>query len=736
MYRDIPFNGPLVEGGYFLEPEDLFGVKFNTIQEGWPIPLKFYTKLPVIESQNSLRKNLVIYEGYRPTDSYTLHKYYSAMRLYQFNIPKPMIQCVIITSQNNSNKVPERRPFLGMKPSLADVLNFDSKFENGNLDKVVLIAENEYDLYIRSDTNSKRHYSWFYFSVTKCKNKGVIRFNVVNMTDSPFLYNQGMKPVVSENRTDWEDVVMNVEYTPSKLNALVKQKNYKFWMLSFEFEFLEHEKLFFARSVPYTFSQLLKFIPQRNPYLKIGKLCKTMSGVNVPKLTITNFNTPKAFKKYILIVSRLNPGESVSSFITEGIVSFLLSENPEALKSREAFIYKIIPMGNPDGVIIGNSRCNLTGIQLHKSYKDITNIFTAVLKSIKKLAYKFQSSNGLHSYIELSGTFNYIGSHIYGLINPKDSSRTYLYKTFINQIYKLSPLTKFLYNDLESLQKKTPLQATLQRELCIETFFNETSVYGFKNDKGNNLHHDLELLRLHGEIIAESIYKYFIATKNPSDGFKIMYSKEKTLNYSESEDSDSYQSENKSENNLDVNKIIHDIMNKKYFPNNDIVIKSSSDEEDPQIKSFLLESIEEFSNLVYKKKNKKKITILTKIPEAKSIKKLTEISHPNNPPKKVKKIKIERKEISLNHIDMIRYCARKKNNSMPLLHKNLTKLTLKQPKFEKSNQHKCTTKNEKVPHMPAIPNLNNSKVSPSRSKYYKFGPFPNLRDLSFIIPFY
>lgn len=33
------------------------------------------------------------------------------------------------------------------------VLNFDSDFESGNLDLVTLVGENEYDLYIRNDTN-------------------------------------------------------------------------------------------------------------------------------------------------------------------------------------------------------------------------------------------------------------------------------------------------------------------------------------------------------------------------------------------------------------------------------------------------------------------------------------------------------------------------------------------------------------------------------------------------------
>ena len=38
-----------------------------------------------------------------------------------------------------------------------DNLKFDSFFEGGNLDLVVKISDKEYDLFLRSDTNTKGH---------------------------------------------------------------------------------------------------------------------------------------------------------------------------------------------------------------------------------------------------------------------------------------------------------------------------------------------------------------------------------------------------------------------------------------------------------------------------------------------------------------------------------------------------------------------------------------------------
>ena len=71
-------------------------------------------------------------------------------------------------------------------------LLFDAQFESGNLDRVVMISPNEYDLYMRSDTNSKGHHQWFYFKVTSKKALGPVKFNIINFTKHRSLYETGM----------------------------------------------------------------------------------------------------------------------------------------------------------------------------------------------------------------------------------------------------------------------------------------------------------------------------------------------------------------------------------------------------------------------------------------------------------------------------------------------------------------------------------------------------------------
>ena len=52
----------------------------------------------------------------------------------------------------------------------------------------------------------------------------------------------------------------------------------------------------------------------------------------------------------------------------EGAIEFLVSEEPEAIFLRDNYIFKIVPMLNPDGVINGNYRCSLAGCDLNRRW--------------------------------------------------------------------------------------------------------------------------------------------------------------------------------------------------------------------------------------------------------------------------------------------------------------------------------------------------------------------------------
>ena len=164
------------------------------------------------------------------------------------------------------------REFTGMAPDIEwDELHFNSNFENGNLDMVVRTGENTYDLFLRADTNTRGHFGWFHFEVSRTRKGKTCHFNIVNMSknDAPHnLYNHGMQiNSWSQKRNQprfvgWERGGFNIKYAPTKQMKETNSRSRKrFNTLSFSVTFdYDDDKVWFAYTIPYTYSMLSQYI--------------------------------------------------------------------------------------------------------------------------------------------------------------------------------------------------------------------------------------------------------------------------------------------------------------------------------------------------------------------------------------------------------------------------------------------------------------------------------------------
>ena len=119
-----------------------------------------------------------------------------------------------------------------------------------------------------------------------------------------------------------------------------------------------------AHCYPYRYSDMMLDLerlmadPYRAPFIKQEILCQSLAGNDVPILTITSddpvFDVRN--KKFVIITSRVHPGESPSSWIMRGILHYVTGKTDIAVALRKHYIFKIVPMINPDGVIVGNTR--------------------------------------------------------------------------------------------------------------------------------------------------------------------------------------------------------------------------------------------------------------------------------------------------------------------------------------------------------------------------------------------
>lgn len=69
----------------------------------------------------------------------------------------------------------------------------------------------------------------------------------------------------------------------------------------------------------------------------------------------------------------------------KGVIDFLLSKCEEAKILRQNYVFRIVPMLNPDGVIYGNYRCCLLGYDLNRRWKAPDRSFHPTIYYTKRM---------------------------------------------------------------------------------------------------------------------------------------------------------------------------------------------------------------------------------------------------------------------------------------------------------------------------------------------------------------
>uniref|UniRef100_A0A672YQP2 Cytosolic carboxypeptidase 2 n=1 Tax=Sphaeramia orbicularis TaxID=375764 RepID=A0A672YQP2_9TELE len=266
------------------------------------------------------------------------------------------------------------------------ILEFESRFESGNLQKVVQVGVYDYELTLRTDMYTNKHTQWFYFRVRNMKAGETYCFTIVNLMKSNSLYSVGMRPLLYSERAakekgvGWQRIGSNIRYYRN-CNQDKNSVPPTLYSLTWTFQFpYDSDTCYLAHCYPYTYSRLQNYLrcissdPNVASYCNLRVLCRSLAGNDVYVLTITSRGASKCedrMKKTVVVTARVHPGETNGSWMMEGFLDFLLGESEDARLLRDMFVFKVVPMLNPDGVVVGNYRCSLAGRDLNRNYKTV-----------------------------------------------------------------------------------------------------------------------------------------------------------------------------------------------------------------------------------------------------------------------------------------------------------------------------------------------------------------------------
>ncbi|XP_064653134.1 uncharacterized protein LOC135503474 isoform X3 [Lineus longissimus] len=431
-------------------------------------------------------------------------------------------------------------------------LLFESRFESGNLRQARRVGQFEYELVLKTDLYTKRHTQWFYFRVQNMVPGITYKFIIVNLLKRDSLYNHGMRPLFyseKDARTSgigWARRGHHILYSRNMthLSSPVLFRDRAHFMLEWQMEF-DHvdDSCYFAHCYPYTYTDLkddLDMIladPDRGRCMKREVMCETRAGNSCFLLTITNFGTEPSHKKRgVVVTARVHPGESNSSWMMKGLLDFLTSNSAIAQEIRNNYIFKIVPMLNPDGVIVGNYRCSLAARDLNRNYRHPKKENFPTIWHTKEMTEDFTKNSEIVIYCDMHGhsrksqVFMYgcdsaydpevegQGSQGQGQANPRRGIEAFINERLFPWLMSKKSPEKFSFNGCKfhiRRCKEATGRVVMWRQMRImNSFTMEATFSGTPVSKEEARHFNINDFQDMGKVFCETVLEYQATKEN------------------------------------------------------------------------------------------------------------------------------------------------------------------------------------------------------------------------------
>ncbi|XP_021258315.1 cytosolic carboxypeptidase 2 isoform X4 [Numida meleagris] len=375
----------------------------------------------------------------------------------------------------------------------------------------------EYVLTLRPDLYTTKHTQWFYFRVQNTRKDTVYCFTIANLAKPKSLYGKGMCPLLYSQQDarsrgiGWRRVGTNIRYYRGNGGEEPAA-----FCLSWSTRFPhDRDTCYFAHSYPYTYSDLQRYLravvgdPARSRYCVVRALCRSLAGNIVYVLTITG-PSGGAAKRAVVLSARVHPGESGGSWAMQGFLDFILSAAPDAQLLRQLFVFKVVPMLNPDGVVVGNSRCSLAGRDPNRAYRTGSQGSFPAVWHLRAMVERLLAEREVVLYCDFHGHSRKNNVFMYGCDGGRDGSGTRLRERVFPLMLSKNAPDKFSFSSCKfKVQKsKEGTGRVVMWRMGVANSYTIEVAFGGSTLGGRNSHFTVEDLKSLGYHLCDTLLDF------------------------------------------------------------------------------------------------------------------------------------------------------------------------------------------------------------------------------------
>ena len=206
----------------------------------------------------------------------------------------------------------------------------------------------------------------------------------------------------------------------------------------------------------------------------------------------------------------------MASFAMESIIWNLCGPSLTSKLLRDSFVFYIVPMLNVDGVVVGNHRVNLSGVDLNRQWSDPSKKNHPTIFHTKAMIKKVKEDRDVFMFCDIHGHNGKKNIFLYGCPVPDGSRKEQIFPVIMSKncdVFSFKDCSWAIPKDRENCAR-----VVVWREFgIVNSFTLEISYLGAGMGKFECYHFNLSLFNHMGESFLKSIYD---SADSGSDNFR------------------------------------------------------------------------------------------------------------------------------------------------------------------------------------------------------------------------